>query len=52
LGTESSVDDLGQSNQKPSSAAGHRHPARHETGFGLRSSNIAALISRTKKDNA
>jgi hypothetical protein len=42
----------GQSNRKPSSAAGHRHPAQHETGFGLRSSNISALISRTKKDNA
>ena len=42
----------GQSNEKPSSAAGHRHPAQHETGFGLRSSNITALISRTKKDNA
>jgi hypothetical protein len=42
----------GRSNQKPRSAAGSRQPARHETGFGLRSSNIAALISRTKKDNA
>jgi len=42
----------GQSNRKPSSAAGHRHPAQHETGFGLRSSNITAPISRTKKDNA
>jgi hypothetical protein len=42
----------GQSNEKPRSAAGCRHPARHETGFGLRSSNIAALISRTTKDNA
>jgi hypothetical protein len=41
-----------QSNQKPRSAAGLRHPARHETGFGLRSSNIAALILRTTKDNA
>jgi hypothetical protein len=41
-----------QSNQEPRSAAGLRHPARHETGFGLRSSNIAALILRTTKDNA
>ena len=32
----------GQSNSQPTRAAGHRQPARHETGFGLRSSNIAA----------
>jgi hypothetical protein len=42
----------GQSNQRLRSAAGHRHPAPHETGFGLRSSNIAALVLRTAKDNA
>ena len=29
-----------------SCAAGHRQPARHETGFGLLSSNLAALLSR------
>jgi hypothetical protein len=36
----------GQSNEEPGSAAGGRLPARHETGFGLRSSNIAAPILR------
>jgi hypothetical protein len=36
----------GQSNQAPTSSAGLRHPARHETGFGLRSSNVSALILR------
>jgi hypothetical protein len=30
----------GESNRKPSSAVGRRHPARHETGFGPRSSNL------------
>src|SRR5271156_1139267 len=36
----------GQSNNQPVRAAGRRRPARHETGFGLRSSNVAALILR------
>jgi hypothetical protein len=37
---------VGQSNDQPARAAGRRRPARHETGFGLRSSNVAALILR------
>src|SRR5271155_2404230 len=36
----------GQSNNQPARAAGRRRPARRETGFGLRSSNVAALILR------
>jgi hypothetical protein len=42
----------GQSNTWPGCAAGSRQPARHETGFGLRPSNVAALILGTTKDNA
>jgi hypothetical protein len=42
-----SLSATGQSNRQPRSAAGHRHPARHEAGFGLRSSNIAALKRTT-----
>ena len=38
---------VGQSNRQPKRAAGHRQPARHETGFGLRSSNIPALKRTT-----
>jgi hypothetical protein len=34
----------GQSNNQPARAAGRRRPARHEIGFGLRSSNVAARI--------
>src|SRR5271156_4280807 len=37
----------GQSNTKPGRAAGSWQPAPHETGFGLRSSNTAALILGT-----
>ena len=42
-----SLSAAGQSNRQPSRAAGYRQPARHETGFGRWSSNVAALKRTT-----
>jgi hypothetical protein len=39
-------------NESAAALPGHRQSARQETGFCLRSSNTAALILGTKKDNA